>query len=250
MPWLLRSVRWWIGHLLVVALCITFVNLGFWQLARAEERRLENEVKAARFGAEPMALSDLMAGAGNDLDSLELRQATARGRFQPDHEVLVRSQVNDGVAGFHVVTPLLLADDSAVLVNRGWVPLEYDTVPSPAAPPGGEVEVSGWLLQGQQALSAAPSADDDPAIVSTVDIERLQTDTPWEIAPLYLVSSSGGGEGSFPLAVSPPDLTDQGPHALYALQWFAFTMTGAAGYVLLLRRALKSHLPPEPAQVP
>ena len=67
------------------------------------------------------------------------------GIFDPGEEVLVRSQVHDGIAGWHVITPLVLADGRAVLVNRGWVPLEMDAVPVPAAPPSGQVTVTGWV---------------------------------------------------------------------------------------------------------
>ncbi len=236
MPWMLRSLRWWIGHVLVVFLCVTFVNLGFWQLRRAEERRLENDVLAVRFASEALPIGDLVDGAGPDIESLLLRRAWAEGEFQPQYEVLVRSQVNEGTAGFHVVTPLLLEDGRALMVNRGWIPLELDDLPSPVRPPGGKVVVEGWLQLGQPSSSA--EAGDDGS-VRTVDLVRLQEGVPWPLYDVYLIDEDGGGAGTLPVPVPPPDLTDRGPHLLYAWQWFAFAATGAAGYVFLLRRALK-----------
>lgn len=226
------GLRWWGGHLLVVVLCVGFVNLGFWQLRRAEERQLENQVLASRFEAEARPVEELVAGAATDVDSLRLRRAFARGEFQPQYEILVRSQVHEGAAGFHIVTPLLLEDGTVLLVNRGWVPLQFDQAPSPVSPPTGEVLVEGWLE-----LSQPSTADDsDPQIVRTVDLAHIQAAVPWRLQPVYLVDESGGGEG-LPAPLDPPDLNDPGPHLIYAWQWFAFALIGAVGYVFLLRRA-------------
>ena len=54
----------------------------------------------------------------------------------------------DGQAGNHVLTPLVLADGRAVVVDRGWVPFEMDEPPvADGAPPGEtEVEVEGTLF--------------------------------------------------------------------------------------------------------
>ncbi|HKX75721.1 MAG TPA: SURF1 family protein [Acidimicrobiia bacterium] len=226
------GLRRWFGHLLVVVLCVGFVNLGFWQLRRAEERQLENQVLASRFEAEARPVEELVLGAAADVDSLRLRRAFARGEFQPQHEILVRSQVHEGAAGFHVVTPLLLDEGTALLVNRGWVPLQFDQVPSPVSPPTGEVLVEGWLE-----LSQPSTADDsDPHMVRTVDIAQMQAAVPWRLQPVYLVDESGGGEG-LPAPLHPPDLNDPGPHLIYAWQWFAFALIGVVGYGFLLRRA-------------
>ena len=119
-----------VAHVIVMALAILFINLGFWQLRRLEERRLENTVGESRLDADPAELGLLLEASGDDVrTALEFRRATATGVFQPDDEVLIRSQVHQGVAGFHVITPLLGEGGDAVLVNRGWVPLDADQVP-------------------------------------------------------------------------------------------------------------------------
>src|SRR5687768_2570907 len=142
---MLLSPRWVLGHALVVAICVLFVNLGLWQVKRLEERRLENTVVSSRLAAAPVPIEQLIAGAGTDLESLEFRRAVATGAFDTSEEVLVRSQVHAGTAGWHVITPLVLSDGRAVLVNRGWVPLEMDAVPVPVAPPSGQVTITGWV---------------------------------------------------------------------------------------------------------
>lgn len=236
MPSVLASLRWWVAHLLVLCLAVAFVTLGFWQLGRWQDRKLENLILTARLTAEPEPLEQLIAAVGSDTASLEFSRATVRGEFQPASEVLVRSQVNDGVAGFHVITPLVLPTGKAVMVNRGWVPLEMDSVPSLAMAPNGEVEVSGWLRLSEERTTPGGTPDESRT-VTRVDVPALSADLPWTVVPLYLVQE--GVDGTLPVPIPEPALDDEGPHLAYAIQWFAFAAIGVVGYVFLLRRAIK-----------
>jgi surfeit locus 1 family protein len=230
-----------VAHVIVVALAILFINLGFWQLRRLEERRLENTVGESRLDADPVELDLLLEASGDDIDSLEFRRATATGVFQPDDEALVRSQVHQGVAGFHVITPLLGEGGNAVLVNRGWVPLDADEVPVEAAPPpDGTVTVTGWVRPSQTRGALGPSDPDDGRLVtmSRVDIDRIQEQVPYELDPVYL-SMLDDLEGDLPIAAEAPSFDDEGPHLAYAIQWFSFALIGLVGYFFLLRRAAR-----------
>jgi surfeit locus 1 family protein len=230
-----------VAHVIVVALAILFINLGFWQLRRLEERRLENTVGESRLDADPVELDLVLEASGDDIDSLEFRRATATGVFQPDDEVLVRSQVHQGVAGFHVITPLLGEGGNAVLVNRGWVPLDADEVPVEAAPPpDGTVTVTGWVRPSQTRGALGPSDPDDGRLVtmSRVDIDRIQEQVPYELDPVYL-SMLDDLEGDLPIAAEAPSFDDEGPHLAYAIQWFSFALIGLVGYFFLLRRAAR-----------
>jgi surfeit locus 1 family protein len=234
----LRSPRWLLGHVLVVAVCVLFINLGFWQIRRLEERRLENTVMASRLAAAPQPIEELIVGAGSDLDSLAFRSTTATGEFARDEEVLVRSQVNQGTAGWHVITPLVLADGRAVLINRGWVPLEMDQVPVPADSPAGEVTIFGWLgLTRIRQSGGATEPEGRLTHIARIDIERLQQQMPFELLPVYISADRGGTP--LPIAVARPITTDDGPHLLYAVQWFSFTIISVVGYFFLLRRAVR-----------
>lgn len=233
----LWSPRWLLGHVLVISVCVLFINLGFWQIRRLEERRLENTVMASRLAADPQPIEELIVGAGSDLDSLEFRGATAAGEFAPTEEILVRSQVNQGLAGWHVITPLVLADGRAVLVNRGWVPLEMDAVPVPADPPAGKVTVTGWVgLTRTRQPGGATEPEGRLTQIARIDIERIQEQMPFELLPVYI--SVDESEVQLPVAVGRPVITDEGPHLLYAIEWFSFTLISVIGYVFLLRRAV------------
>jgi surfeit locus 1 family protein len=227
----------------VVGLAILFVNLGFWQLRRLEERRLENTVGESRFVEEPQDLKVLLEAADDDYESLEFRRATFTGQFHASDEVLIRSQVHQAVAGFHVITPLVGEEGRAVLVNRGWVPLDADEVPVVAAsPPEGEVTVTGWIRPTQTRGSLGPADPDQGRLVTMnrVDIERIQEQMSYELEPVYL-SEIEEADG-LPIPAPDPAFDEEGPHLGYATQWFSFALIGVIGYFFLMRRTARRSL--------
>ena len=234
----LRSPRWLLGHVLVVAICFGFVNLGFWQVRRLEDRRLQNMVMANRLSTPPAPIEELVDGTGSDIDSLEFRNATAVGTFDTLEEVLVRSQVHQGSAGWHVLTPLILGDGRALMVNRGWVPLDMDSVPVTAAPPSGQVTVPGWVsLTRVRRSGGALEPEGRLTQIARVDLARLQQQMPFDLLPVYLVSDPSGN--SLPIPLERPDIGDGGPHLMYAIEWFSFAVIGVVGYFFLVRRAVR-----------
>lgn len=240
MRWLL-SPRWVAAHVLVVVVAVVFVNLGSWQLRRLEEKRTINAVGESRFEAEPTPLNALLSSVGDDLDSLEFRKTVATGEFLPEHEVLIRSQVHQGNAGFHVITPLLVGEGRAVLVDRGWVPLVLDQVPvMEALPPEGTVDVEGWIRPTQQRPALGPRDPVEGRLVtmSRVDIERIQEQVPFDLEPVY-ISMLGEQAENQPVLPAAPEFDDEGSHLAYAIQWFGFTVVGIVGYLALIRKSSK-----------
>ncbi|MGH3649414.1 MAG: SURF1 family cytochrome oxidase biogenesis protein [Acidimicrobiia bacterium] len=232
--------KWVIAFVVVVLLAALFIRLGFWQLDRLEERRTENAVGESRLDAETVSLDQLLEETGDDLGSIEYRRVVASGRFDPEHEVLIRSQVHLGQAGFHVITPLVTAD-GAVLVNRGWVPMALDEAPvTQASPPTGDVEIEGWvhLTQTRPALRREDPPGAQP-IFNRVDVGRIAQQLPYQVAPVYLVEV-GERDDDLPVVISLPDFSSEGPHLAYAIQWFAFAAIGLVGFYFLLRRKAQS----------
>jgi surfeit locus 1 family protein len=208
-----------------------------WQLARLEERRSTNEIGQARISADPVPLIELLTTANGDLDSLEYRSVTVAGVWDVTEEVLIRSQVERGNAGFHVITPLLTDEGPAVLVNRGWVPLTLDTTPvDQASPPSAQAEVEGWVHLTQLRPPFGPEEPEgDLDVFNRVDIDRIASQMPYPVAPVYAVAV-GESDEQLPIPDDPPDFTDEGPHLSYAIQWFAFAVIGLVGFFFLLRR--------------
>lgn len=237
----LFTLRWLAGHLLAISLVVVFVNLGLWQLGRFEERTASNALLSERLDAAPQAYLEL---ASLDPEALRYRPTVATGRFDPERELLLRSRSHQGRPGWHVLTPLVVAEGRALLVNRGWVPHELDTPPIlPARPAEGEVTVWGLLYPSQRPPEGWLVVRDPPqgalSQVFWIDTERLAPQFPYRLEPFYLelVAQQPANPGPLPIPPPPPEL-GTGPHLSYALQWFAFALIGLVGYGLLLRRVL------------
>lgn len=225
----------WIGlTVFVIVAIVACVMLGLWQLARLEGRRALNERILAGRAAEPAPLQELLADGG----ALDYRRTVATGRYDLAHEVILYGRTLEGQPGNHVLTPLVLADGRAIIVDRGWVPFEMDEPPvAEAAPPDGDVDVSGTLQAAQPsgAGSTYPRAD-RVTTMRSVDVDAIARDTPYDLVPWFLqLRDQSPASGALPVPEPPAELTE-GPHLSYALQWFAFAAIAAGGYVILVRR--------------
>jgi surfeit locus 1 family protein len=180
------------------------------------------------------------AGGAQDLEGLAYRSVTASGTFDTGHELLLFGRTLDGRPGHHVLTPLLLDDGRALVVDRGWVPYELDTPPvGPAAPPEGEVEVRGYLLPPVEDPDAAGERSPDGRLltVTALDLDTISGSIPAPVLPLAVqlqrVQPPSGRD--LPRVVPPPE-PSEGPHLSYAIQWFTFATIAVVGYLVLVRR--------------
>jgi surfeit locus 1 family protein len=202
----------------VAALC---VRLGFWQLDRLQERRASNARIRAGLEAAPVVLDEApRLGAAP-------RRASATGTYDVDREVVLFGRAFEGQSGDHLLTPLLLSDGSALLVDRGWVPAGTR---SPARE--GEVEVRGFLLPPDSVGEAMPVA----GRVTVVDPDGIDGSLPYELAPVYLLLQvQRPPADSLPIPAPLPALSE-GPHLSYAIQWFSFAAVAVIGGSVLFRR--------------
>jgi cytochrome oxidase assembly protein ShyY1 len=221
-----------VGVAVIVA--ATCVGLGLWQLRRLDERRSLNAEILGQRSASPVTIEDVRSGAGAD----PYRPAVAHGTYDVDQEVLVYGRSLDGEAGHLVATPLVLDGGGVILVIRGWVPFSMQTVPvRDAAPPPGEVEVSGFLVSDEGDGSTAP----DEGVVAVLDVQGIASTLPSDVfpLPLQLARQTPAQPGSLPTPVPMAELSE-GPHLSYAIQWFSFAAVAVAGAAILLRNDRRS----------
>lgn len=238
---LLLQPRWLVASTIIVVSAVTFVSLGRWQLERLDEVRTANALVAERFEDPALAfreVADVTAEDQGRIDELEYRAVVATGTYLPEEEVLQRSRAYRGQNGFHVLTPLLLDDGTAVLVRRGWVPFSLDQPPvRDALPPAGEVTVEGFLQRSEDQRSIGPTdpAEGDLGIVFRADVPRLdrQIEPPLHPMVLALDAQQPPQEGRLPVPPERPDL-DEANHLSYALQWFSFAAIAVLGYASVL----------------
>jgi surfeit locus 1 family protein len=227
-------------ELLAVALLVatTCVALGIWQIARLHQKQQFNAAVRAGLSASPAPLDTLLT-RGVDADTVRYRRAEATGTYDIAHGFVLFGRTQNSQAGNHILTPLRLADGQAILVDRGWVPLNVDE-PGTAgiAPPAGDVQVEGVLFSSE---GDPPGAVGRSALTETtlakVDLARIQSQLPYRIAPDYLLlqQQSPPQPDRFPEPAPLPELSE-GPHLGYAVQWFTFAAIAVVGFVVLALR--------------
>ena len=154
------------------------------------------------------------------------------GSYHVDQQVLVTNRSNGGAPGFWVLTPLVQADGTAVVVNRGWIPFSY-TEEGPWTdfdPPTGTVSVLGMVRVPQStAPDWCPARRDAGEGVlrslARVDVGRLQQQVDEQLLPLYvdLRAQQPAQDGALPEPI-PGRSSTRGPHLNYAGQWFIFAL--------------------------
>ena len=244
--WALRP-GWILSHVFVLACVLTFLYAGLWQHARLEGRREINAMIAARESAPPAPIGQVIhpGATTSDLGDAVFRQVSATGTYKTDDQVLVRNRTNHGAPGYWVLTPLVQADGTAVVVNRGWIPLLLGDAADAGgyAPPTGPVTVTGLLraTQRQEGLGITDPPDGRLATLSRVDLDRLQVQVPEQLSPgfIELATQVPPATNGVPDPIPPPEL-DDGSHLNYMGQWFIFATLTCIVYPLLLRRTARN----------
>lgn len=235
----LRRPRWLAGHVVALVAIVIFVNMGLWQLRRLAERQEFNEILISRTSESPQPLREVLAANGPDLDQLELRSVAVTGTFVPGEEVILVSRSYNGWSGHHVLTPLDLGGGQAVLVDRGWVPVDLDQ-PGMAefAPPAGTVQIEGVLRKTEVRGSFGPVIPSEGVLsqIARPNVARIDRQTSGDLLPVYVqMINQTPAQGELPIIVALPE-PSEGPHRGYAIQWFLFTVVVIAGYPILLKR--------------
>jgi cytochrome oxidase assembly protein ShyY1 len=233
---MLLRPRWVVGHVLIVLLTAVFVTAGFWQLSRNREANEQDDAARAALAAPAPDVTtvdvEASAAAGE--------RVGATGRFDDDHQVLLRSRSRGDRPGYDVLTPLRLDDGRAVLVDRGWVSVgAVATGTAGDDVPASTVTVRGTLQRGTR-LRAGEEVRDEAGGLSSlprVDVEWVAERAGYELLPAYLEAQfqdppPGDGAPALPEVESSSNVN----HVSYALQWFAFAAIAVIGWPLVLRR--------------
>jgi surfeit locus 1 family protein len=231
-----------------LAAFVIFVVLGIWQVERrawklALIERVEQRVHAP---ATPAPGPD--AWLSVDAAADEYRHVSLAGEYQHDKETLVQAVTEKG-SGFWVLTPLRLADDTSVLVNRGFVPTENRALAAHGGPvPQGLVSVTGLLrlsepgggfLRSNDAAGDRWFSRDVAAIAAARGLART--------APYFVDADAG----AWVLPEAPIGgltvISFHNSHLVYALTWFGMallTLVGAGIWIReerRFRRLLRHH---------
>ena len=207
------------------------VYLSLWQFHRLDDRKAFNREVTERSS---LSVVDVGTLDISDPAAVQWRPAGARGTYLPDEQVLIVNRSQGGVAGMNVLTPLLLDDGRAIIVNRGFIALNA----TPPAAPSGEVKVVGLLRSTEgRTTGQAREASGELTEFFRLDIARLQEQIEPELLNVALVAEvSEPADSTTLLPVSSPELSE-GSHLSYAIQWLIFATAVIVGWILAVRKS-------------
>ncbi len=236
--------------LIAVAAAAGCVRLGFWQLSRLAERRAHNAALAAHLTTAPVPYAALP----RDTLARHYRRVTVAGRPDYTREFVLANRTREGAPGVHILTPVRVGagapgGDTLVLVDRGWLYSPNGTdVDLAGARESDSLAVTGYVELPSRRGGAARLGGEggnarayrayrylDPALVAR--------DVGAPVTPDYVVAAPLADQSRPPYdrlkRLPTPEVTDEGPHFSYAVQWFSFaavSLVGAGAFVRAERR--------------
>ena len=223
----------------LLALVTTLIALGTWQVYRLSWKLDLIARVDARVHAEPVAPPTRADWAKVNAADDEYRRVTATGTFENDKETLVAASTALG-AGYWVLTPLRLADGSAILINRGFVPTDRrDPASRPESEIDGPAGITGLMRmtepRGMVLRSNDPAADRwYSRDVSAIAEKRGIAD----IAPFFIDAEATPNAGGLPVGgLTVLDFPNN--HLVYAVTWYVLALMVAGLLVYIARNEFR-----------
>ncbi len=241
----LLTSRWLVAAALTVVAAAVMVLLGNWQLHRYHERSAINDRIDAADSVPAVALTSILtapaaAGASGASPGKDLAwtKVEVSGRYDPAHEIQARGRTVGGDVGFEIVTPLLLDDGTAVLIDRGWVPAPAGgATVSPTVPPApsGSVTVVGQLHLSES--RPAPIERRDGRLdTRRIAIPRLAAEMPYPVYGAYVLLTEQKPAADAAFTRVPIEHEDSWQNGGYAVQWWLFAVMAFVGYGYYARK--------------
>ena len=234
-------------HALVWLLLIpAFIALGYWQRTLWKDRADSQGLVYAKLDAKPAgidAVDPIGHGVAQDQQWIAV---TATGHYDTAHQFAVRNRSQNENAGWYVVTPLVLSDGTAVLVNQGWIQTSDGTAPTTAMPalppvPGGTVTVTGWL-QPDETTSNTRITDDtaklptgEIALITESDLQS-RVANPLHDGSIQLNTSTPANTSAAAAQAVPSPSYDNTMYIAYMIQWWLFAVIMPITWLKLLHR--------------
>lgn len=211
--------------LAVVAGLVILLALGTWQLQRLEWKEQLIEERTAQLSAPPVELPRDVA----DGRKLDFRRVEASGTFRHDLAQAFGFTAHRGEPGHHLLTPLLRADGTAVLVDRGWVPTDWR---SPSDETRERATVTGIARYRADDEPGRLTPDNEPAAGQWYwyDMAALERALGLELLPVVVEAAAEAGAEAPPIGgQTRVELPNN--HLQYAITWYGLAAALLGVYV-------------------
>jgi len=229
---------------------LLLINLGFWQLRRAEEKQLIVDKIDAFQQSEAVqnpSLSRYLQLFDDYQQGMHEAPLALNGEYLAVDTVLYDSRVHNGVVGYEVLSVFKPSTgETAILVNRGWIALpQMRRDLSPEIKPAKQnyaVEGKLWIPNPDLITygNSILARNGKHILAQKIDVALLSEQLNVQLAP-FVLRLSPSIEGHYVRQWRPVTAIGTSPakHIAYAVQWF-----GIAAALLIIY--LVSHISKRP----
>jgi surfeit locus 1 family protein len=225
------------SSLAALAFFVLTLFLGNWQTHRAEYKRMLQ----ARYDQGEQGSPIRVGRALQDKESLIFHRVEVAGEFDLSGQILIDNRVVNGVAGYHVLTPLRIDGSSLyVLVNRGWTAAGADRDRLPVIPMvKGPVRIVGVAVDPVSRYFEFSGAEPRNGVWQNLNFDRYRHVFAKPLQPILIEQTSDTEDALYRQWPRP----DAGiaTHVSYALQWYGLAATIVVlFFVLNLKKRVQS----------
>jgi cytochrome oxidase assembly protein ShyY1 len=218
----------WPTTVLAVLLLPGLLGLGYWQLQRADQKRVALAEFAQRSVAPPIELRNL------PMPAQQYTHIAVKGRYDNRHSFLLDNRIFQGRFGYEIITPFLTAGESrTLLVDRGWVAGDPARLQQPRIEPvEGEVTLTGHVYREAAHIRFVNTLDESasgkarwPKLVQSLQMADLQRGLGAPVLP-FILRLDADVPGAYGIAWRVVNI-GFGPerHIAYAVTWFTMAVT-------------------------
>jgi len=232
---------WLLLHVTVIATIVLMINLAFWQIGRYHEKVDFNATVKERISNPIVPVEQLLEAIESRSESpetVEWRTVLVTGAYIDNETVEAVNRAQDGYSGKDPLTPIRLVNNKLLLINRGFISISKDVGPAPS----GQVQIIGRVRAPEirRRFRISDPAQGELLEVSNIDLERLNIQMPSELAPIYVEVLESKPPDSPELSRIAAPALSTGSHLSYTFQWFRFSVFVLAGWIIVIRRKIKT----------
>jgi surfeit locus 1 family protein len=212
--------------LVVAVMVFGCLKLGMWQWHKAEQKQaITHALTEGKLNVLELAAQGKLDEA--HVEALHTRTVKLSGHYLAEQSFFLDNQVEQGQAGFHVLTPFLLADGhTVILVNRGWVAGFADHQQLPVVETHTDEQTLTGMLwhQTKTGFQLGKPATGWNKVQQVIDFDYLQQQLTYPLLPhaILKLDPAVAQDGFVRHWDVPAGQVEK--HLSYAYQWFGFAL--------------------------
>jgi cytochrome oxidase assembly protein ShyY1 len=222
---ILKQPKWILLTFALIVAIYAFINLSEWQFNRNDQRKNLNKEISLALSKDPVNVSD----ATDFNQFVQWQPVQISGEIDRQNIRFARNRYLESNLGFWVIAPLKINGDQMVLINLGFIPINFQNRFNELSLPAGIIKYEGWIRKLEK---HRVTPNDYPEFqISSISYQNFTGNINENIYIQIKNSSLDLKDIQF----LPQPTLSSGPHFSYAIQWIIFAVLLPIGWIILFR---------------